>query len=70
MKEAAQAIRDLGPENVVVTGGHLEGVADDLLFDGHGFTEFHPESGARDSWPNSTRRLTGWRKARLVRSAI
>jgi hydroxymethylpyrimidine kinase/phosphomethylpyrimidine kinase len=43
MKEAAHAIRALGPENVVVKGGHLEGVAADLLFDGHDFTEYRAE---------------------------
>ena len=43
MKEAARAIRDLGPENVVVKGGHLEGIAADLLYDGREFTEFHSE---------------------------
>ncbi len=43
MKEAARAIRELGPENVVVKGGHLEGVAVDVLFEGHDFTEFHAE---------------------------
>src|SRR5271166_925423 len=43
MKEAARAIRDLGPENVVVKGGHLEGVAADLLYDGREFTEFHAD---------------------------
>ena len=43
MKEAARAIRDLGPENVVVKGGHLEGVAADVLFDGHDFTEYSAE---------------------------
>jgi len=43
MKEAARAIRDLGSENVVVKGGHLEGVAADVLFDGRDFAEFHAE---------------------------
>jgi hydroxymethylpyrimidine/phosphomethylpyrimidine kinase len=43
MKEAAWAIHDLGPENVVVKGGHLEDVAADLLYDGREFTEFHVE---------------------------
>ncbi len=43
MKEAAQAIFDLGPANVVVKGGHLEGVAADVLFDGRDFTEFRAE---------------------------
>jgi len=43
MKEAARAIRDLGPKNVVVKGGHLEGVAADVLYGGHNFTEFRAE---------------------------
>jgi hydroxymethylpyrimidine/phosphomethylpyrimidine kinase len=43
MKEAARAIRDLGPENVVIKGGHLAGVAADVLYDGKGFTEFRAD---------------------------
>ena len=43
MKAAAQAIRELGPENVVVKGGHLEGIAADVLYDGREFTEFRGE---------------------------
>ena len=42
MKDAARAIRELGPENVVVKGGHLEGIAD-VLYDGRDFTEFRAE---------------------------
>jgi hydroxymethylpyrimidine/phosphomethylpyrimidine kinase len=43
MKDAAKAIRDLGPENVVVKGGHLEGIAADVLYNGREFTEFRGE---------------------------
>jgi hydroxymethylpyrimidine/phosphomethylpyrimidine kinase len=43
MKAAAQDIRDLGPENVVVKGGHLAGIAADVLYDGREFTEFRGE---------------------------
>ena len=43
MKEAARAIFDLGPANVVIKGGHLEGVAADVLYDGREFTEFRRE---------------------------
>jgi len=43
MKEAAHAIRDLGPQNVVVKGGHLESIAADVLYDGRNFTEFRAE---------------------------
>ncbi len=43
MKEAARAIRELGPENVVIKGGHLENIAADVLYDGREFTEFRAE---------------------------
>lgn len=43
MKEAARAIANLGPENVVVKGGHLESIAADILYDGRNFTEFRAE---------------------------
>lgn len=40
-REAARKIHDLGPEAVVVKGGHLTGdEAVDLLYDGRTFTEF------------------------------
>lgn len=40
MREAARALHDLGPEWVLVKGGHLIGDAVDVLFDGTSFTEF------------------------------
>ncbi|MGH7857598.1 MAG: bifunctional hydroxymethylpyrimidine kinase/phosphomethylpyrimidine kinase [Candidatus Binatia bacterium] len=43
MRDAARAIADLGPRNVVVKGGHLRGPAIDLLFDGRGFHELRAE---------------------------
>ena len=43
MREAARVIRDMGPENVVVKGGHLESIAADVLYDGRDFTEFRAE---------------------------
>ena len=43
MEAAARAIHRLGARNVVVKGGHLEGDAVDLLFDGQAFTEFRAE---------------------------
>jgi hydroxymethylpyrimidine/phosphomethylpyrimidine kinase len=43
MKEAARVIHDMGPENVVVKGGHLESIAADVLYDGRHFTEFRAE---------------------------
>jgi hydroxymethylpyrimidine/phosphomethylpyrimidine kinase len=43
MKEAARAIFELGPANVVIKGGHLEGVAADILYDGREFVEYRKE---------------------------
>jgi len=40
MEEAAKFIFQLGPQSVLIKGGHLEGAARDLLFDGIKFTEF------------------------------
>lgn len=40
MKEAAKRIHDFGAKNVVVKGGHLEGDALDILFDGQSFEQF------------------------------
>ncbi len=37
MKEAAVKLRGLGPEAVIITGGHLEDKARDMLFDGSEF---------------------------------
>ncbi|MGD2173957.1 MAG: bifunctional hydroxymethylpyrimidine kinase/phosphomethylpyrimidine kinase [Candidatus Brocadiaceae bacterium] len=38
MREAARRIHELGPDWVLVKGGHLEGDPADLLFDGDAFT--------------------------------
>lgn len=40
MQEAAKIIHSFGVKNVVVKGGHLEGDAIDILFDGDGFEQF------------------------------
>ncbi|MGE5838832.1 MAG: bifunctional hydroxymethylpyrimidine kinase/phosphomethylpyrimidine kinase, partial [Deltaproteobacteria bacterium] len=40
MKEAARAIRDMGPRYVLIKGGHLEKEALDLLFDGQKFEAY------------------------------
>ncbi len=40
MKEAAAAIGALGASNVLVKGGHLEGDAVDVLFDGQEYREY------------------------------
>ena len=37
MKKAASAIREMGPEVVIVTGGHLEGSTLELIYDGKEF---------------------------------
>jgi len=43
MKEAAKILKDMGPEVVVITGGHLEEIAIDLYYDG----EFHAVEGEK-----------------------
>lgn len=40
MEEAAKFIYDMGAKNVLITGGHLEGDAVDVLFDGDTFTHY------------------------------
>ena len=40
MRKAAEEIHRLGPQYVLVKGGHLQGEAVDLLFDGKQFREF------------------------------
>jgi hydroxymethylpyrimidine/phosphomethylpyrimidine kinase len=37
IKDAAVKLRESGPETVIITGGHLHGNAEDLLFDGDDF---------------------------------
>lgn len=39
MRRAARVIKNMGPRAVLVKGGHLSGLARDLLFDGEGFLE-------------------------------
>jgi hydroxymethylpyrimidine kinase/phosphomethylpyrimidine kinase len=43
MRQAARRIHGMGPRYVVVKGGHLQGRAIDLLFDGNVFTELDAE---------------------------
>ncbi|MCL5257539.1 MAG: bifunctional hydroxymethylpyrimidine kinase/phosphomethylpyrimidine kinase [Chloroflexi bacterium] len=40
MREAARDLVAMGSSNVLVKGGHLEGEAIDILFDGRGFHEY------------------------------
>ena len=42
-RAAARVIADLGPRYVIVKGGHREGDATDLVFDGESFTELRAE---------------------------
>jgi hydroxymethylpyrimidine/phosphomethylpyrimidine kinase len=37
MRKAAIKLKELGPDTVIITGGHLEGKAMDMLFDGEEF---------------------------------
>ena len=43
MKVAAGKILDMGPKAALVKGGHLEGAAVDVLYDGESFEEFRAE---------------------------
>ena len=43
VRRAAQEIVGMGARSVVVKGGHLEGPATDLFYDGEGFREFTSE---------------------------
>lgn len=43
MKQAAGLLKELGPENVLIKGGHLEGDAVDVLFDGKEYYLFQTE---------------------------
>jgi hydroxymethylpyrimidine/phosphomethylpyrimidine kinase len=43
MENAAKVLKDMGPEVIVITGGHLEEIALDLYYDG----EFHSIEGAK-----------------------
>lgn len=43
MEEAARILKNMGPEVVVITGGHLEEIAFDLYYDG----EFHDIEGKK-----------------------
>lgn len=43
MRDSARRLYDLGPENVLIKGGHLLDDAVDLLFDGIEFHEFRAE---------------------------
>lgn len=43
MEEAAKILKNMGPEVVVITGGHLEEIALDLYYDG----EFHDVEGEK-----------------------
>lgn len=41
LRRAARRIHELGARAVLIKGGHIEGPADDILFDGSTFRSFH-----------------------------
>jgi hydroxymethylpyrimidine/phosphomethylpyrimidine kinase len=41
LRDAARAIRDMGPRAVVIKGGHRRGDADDFVYDGREFRMLH-----------------------------
>lgn len=43
MKEAAKSLKEMGPEVVIITGGHFEKQAVDLYYDGHDFYSLKSE---------------------------
>lgn len=43
IREVAVKLKEFGPETVVITGGHLHGNAEDLLFDGDDFLTLENE---------------------------
>lgn len=43
MKKAAARLKEFGPETVIITGGHLQGRALDLFFDGEDFLSLEKE---------------------------
>jgi hydroxymethylpyrimidine/phosphomethylpyrimidine kinase len=43
MREAAVRIQELGPRQVLITGGHLPGSPVDLYYEGHNFGEYATE---------------------------
>ncbi len=43
MEEAARALKEMGPEVVLITGGHLDEIAVDLFYDG----DFHAVEGKK-----------------------
>jgi len=75
MKEAARRLRDLGPMNIVVKGGHLEGSAVDLLFDGRDFVEFAAERIAKKNTHGTgcifaSALVAGLAKGKTVRESV
>jgi hydroxymethylpyrimidine/phosphomethylpyrimidine kinase len=67
-REAAHALYELGPSNVLVKGGHLPGGdALDLLFDGSSFVELHAPRQATDHTHGSGDTLAASITAALAR---
>ena len=59
MKEAARAIRDMGPKYVLIKGGHLEKEALDLLFDGQKFEAYEAPAPSKQEHPRHRLHLFG-----------
>lgn len=66
MKTAAADLRALGSDAVLVTGGHLEGDAVDILFDGEQYREFR----ARRVQASSAAHGTGCTLASAIAAAL
>ena len=70
MEDAARALHDLGPQWVLVKGGHLaDGDAVDVLYDGTTFTEFSAPRRATDHTHGSGDTLAAAITAALARGA-
>lgn len=69
MRDAARAIRDLGPQAVLVKGGHLAGAACDVLLDGAELHELRAERLATGPMHGSGCTLSAAIAAELARGS-
>jgi hydroxymethylpyrimidine/phosphomethylpyrimidine kinase len=67
MRDAARALHDLGPQWVLVKGGHLSGDPVDVLFDGTSFSHFPAPRHATDHTHGSGDTLAAAVTAALAR---
>ena len=64
IRRAAEAIMEMGARGVVVKGGHLEGPATDLFYDGSQFQEFtSPRIDTANTHGTGCTFASGWRPA-------